>query len=393
MKKTLLAILMISMIIAGSACGGPTDSGKTDAPPVINSFSAQLASTTQHYVLRWDVSGAEKVSIDKGIGKVASSGSKQISPSRPMQYTLTATNKAGITSAIVYVAGMAKPDLVITDISQRETTDGYLIRYSIMNRGGANAGPSTTELYVNGECKDEDSVDAVAAGASVTKQFTGWVQSSATAQAIEVVADAGNTVDETNEGNNKKQMTTSSVVVYDFVNRATMATWKSGSPPVTLLFGGAAACDMGCVGYRNDKKLEDGTGPQRVLQTRPKWTDNGWIQGNYYEMHSGARSTWYIVQPGERFFARVGFLEGAYGGDVTFRVMIRPEGGSDTWITEVNKSYGSPIKTIDVPLQPWIGKKAGFVLEVLANDSSEQDWACWVEAKIISQKELEEAKD
>jgi len=393
MKRALFAILVILVIGSGCSSAAPTDSGKADSPPVINSFSAQLASSTEYYVLRWDVSGAEKVSIDKGIGKVASSGSKQISPSRPMQYTLTATNKAGTTSAIVYVAGMAKPDLVITDISQRETTDGYLIRYSIMNRGGANAGPSTTELYVNGECKDKDSVDAVGAGASVTKQFTGWVQSSATAQAIEVVADAGNTVDETNEGNNKKQMTASPVVVYDFVKRATMAIWKSGPPPLNLLFGGVATCDTGCVRYRSDKKLEDGTGPQRVLQTRPKWTDNGWIQGNYYETNSGAFGKWYVVQPGERFFARVGFLEGAYRGDVTFRVMIRPEGGGNTWIAEVNKSYGSPIKTIDVPLGPWVGKKADFVLEVRSNDSSEQDWACWIEAKIIRHKELEEVKD
>ncbi|MBL7209249.1 MAG: hypothetical protein ISS52_04055 [Dehalococcoidia bacterium] len=383
MKRALFTILVVLMMAAGCRPAHVTDSGKVDAPPVISSFGGQLASSTEYYVLRWDVSGAEEVSIDKGIGEVASSGSKQISPSGPIQYTLTATNKAGRTSAVVYVAGIAKPDLVITDISQRETTDGYSIRYSIMNRAGANAGPSTTELYVNGECKDKDSVDAIAAGASVTKQFTDWVQSSPTAQAIEVVADAGNTVDESNEGNNKKQVTTSSVVVYDFVNRATTAIWKSGSPPTILFFGGVATCDMGCVRYRNDKKLEDGTGAQRVLETRPKWTDNGWIQGNYYEMHSGARSTWYIVQPGERFFARVGFPEGAYGGDVTFRVMICPEGGSDTWITEVNKSYGSPIKTIDVPLQPWIGKRAGFVLEVQANQSSAQDWACWVEAKII----------
>ena len=384
MKRALLAILMILVMSAGCLGGdGSVDSNKTDAPPVVNSFSAQLAPSTEYYVLRWNVSGAGKVSIDNGIGKIASSGSKQISPSRPTQYVLTATNKFGSTSAVVYVAGIAKPDLVITDISQRETTDGYLIRYSIMNRGAADAGPSMTELYVNDKYKDRDSVDAIAVGASVTKQFTGWVQSSATAEVIEVVADAGNTVDEGNEDNNKKQITTSPIVVYDFVNRATMAIWKSGSPPTSLLFGGTTDCDIGCVRYRIDKKLEDGTGPQRVLQTRPRWTDNGWIQGTYFEMNSGAFGKWYVVQPGERFFARVGFLEGAYDGDVTFRVMIRPEGGNNTWIAEVSKPYGSPIKTIDVSLEPWIGKKADFVLEVHANGSSTQDWACWTEAKII----------
>ena len=393
MKKMLLAILITLLIIACSACDIATDPDNPDAPPVINSFSAELAPSAEYYVLAWDVSGAEQVSIDKGIGKVASSGSKQISPVGSIQYTLTATNNIGSTNAAVYVAGIAKPDLVITDISQRETTNGYIIRYSIMNQGAATAGHSTTELYVNGEYKDKDSVDAIAAGASVTSQFTDWVQSSATAEVIEIVADAGNTLDESNEDNNKKQITTSPIVVYDFVNRATMATWKSGSPPTSLLFGGITNCDIGCVRYRVDKKLEDGTGPKMVLQTRPKWTDNGWIQGTYFEMNSGAFGKWYIVQPGERFFARVGLLEGAYDGDVTFRVMIRPEGSNNTWIAEVSKSYSSPI-TIDVSLEPWVGKKADFILEVQANGSSAQDWACWEEAKIIRQKEaLKESKD
>ena len=205
MKKMLLAISITLLIIACSACDIATDPDNPDAPPVINSFSAELAPSAEYYVLAWDVSGAEQVSIDKGIGKVASSGSKQISPVGSIQYILTATNNIGSTNAAVYVAGIAKPDLVITDISQRETTNGYIIRYSIMNQGAATAGHSTTELYVNGEYKDKDSVDAIAAGASVTSQFTDWVQSSATAEVIEIVADAGNTLDESNEDENRYQ--------------------------------------------------------------------------------------------------------------------------------------------------------------------------------------------
>jgi len=383
MKRALLTILVVLMMAAGCGPAHVTDSDKVDAPPVINCFSAQLEPSANYYVLIWDVSGAEEVIITPGVGKVPSSGAKQVSPSASTEYNLATINRAGSTSAVVYVAGVAKPDLVITDISQCETTGGYLVVYTIRNQGGANARPSTTELYVNGERKDKDSVDAIAAGASVTKQFTGWVQSSATAEAVEIAADAGNTVDESDEDNNRKQISVAVMVVYDFVRRADMATWKSGPPPMNLLFGGAVTDETGYARYRSDKKLEDGTGPQMVLQTRPKWVDGGWIQGTYYEMHSGMFGKWYIVQPGERFFARVGFLESAYAGDVTFRVMIRPEDGNNTWIATESKSYGSPIKTIDVPLEPWIGKKADFALEVQANESSEQDWACWVEAKII----------
>ena len=393
MKRALFTILVVLMMTAGCLPAHVTDSDKVDVPPVINCFSALLEPSVRCYVLTWDVSGAEEVRINPGIGEIASSGTKQVSPSEPTQYNLTAINRAGSTSAVVYVAGLAKPDLVITDISQRETTGGYLVTYTITNRSGACAGPSTTELYVTGECKDKDSVDAMAAGASVTKQFTGWVQSSATAEAVEVIADAGNTVDESDEDNNRKQVSVAVTVVYDFVKRSDMATWKSGPPPMNLFFGGAVTDDTGYARCRSDKKLEDGTGPQRVLQTRPKWVAGGWIQGAYYEMHCGMFGKWYIVQPGERFFARVGFLEGAYAGDVIFRVVIRPEDGLNTQVAEVRKSYGSPIETINVPLEPWVGKKADFVLEVQADESSEQDWACWVEAKIIRQKEFGVVED
>jgi hypothetical protein len=91
----------------------------------------------------------------------------------------------------------------------------------------------------------------------------------------------------------------------------------------------------------------------------------------------------YEVKVGEHFFARVGLLQGANAGKVKFRVMIRPEGGPNTWIAAVNDSYDGKIKTIDVLLQAYVGKKADFILEVQANGSSDQDWATWVEAKII----------
>ena len=80
---------------------------------------------------------------------------------------------------------------------------------------------------------------------------------------------------------------------------------------------------------------------------------------------------------------RVGFLQGAAAGNVDFRAMIRPEGGPNVWIVTENKDYGTPIKTIDIPLDDWVGKTADFILRVEANGSSAQDWAVWLEAKII----------
>ena len=383
MIKLLNLILALSMVVAG--CASLTDIGRSDVPPVINAFAAQPGNPPGAYILTWDVSGATKVRIEPDIGDVGSDGTSLVLADVSTQYVLTATNEMGSTSAIVYVAVLesVEPDLRVTGISQCETADGYAICYTLQNRGRADAGASTTELYINGEYKDEDYVDGIAAGASVTRQFTGWACYSAATESVEVVADAGNTVKEANEDNNKKQLSVVVTVVYDFVNRANMAIWKSGPPPAHLFWGGAVTDEHGCACYREDRKLEDDTGPKRVLQTRPKWVDDGWIQVTYQEMATGMFRGRYIVQPGDRFVARVGFLKRADGGEVTFRVMIRPDGGPNTWIATETKAYDGTMKTIDVALQPWAAKRADFVLEVQANGSSLQDWAVWEEAKII----------
>jgi hypothetical protein len=59
----------------------------TAAPPII----ASGGSTT----LSWNVSYATSVTIDHGIGSVASSGSVPVSPASTIEYTLTATNAYG----------------------------------------------------------------------------------------------------------------------------------------------------------------------------------------------------------------------------------------------------------------------------------------------------------
>jgi len=387
MKTKVITVVAVVMLAAG-CLPGATDSSKAETPPIIDSFGAQtVAPSSATYELHWSVSDAATVRIDNRIGDVAPTGTRLVTPATSTQYTLTAANKAGSVKATVYIVvpEERKPDLIIRSIRQRESRDGYVIVYTIQNRGATHAGPSTTELYVDGKYKDKDSMDSIAAGASVTRQFTGWVASLATKKVVGVIADAGNSVDESDEGNNKMQVAIETVTVFDFVKRANLANWKTGPPPMHLFFGGAVDNTDGCVRYRGDRKLEDGTGPQTVLFTRPKWVENGWIEGDFYEMYSGMYGRHYTVQKGDHFFARVGFLEDASDGDVTFRVIIRPAeaGGDATSVAAIFKAYGSPIETIDVPLDPWIGRNVGFVLRVETNGPPKQDWAAWVEARIV----------
>ncbi|MDB4374120.1 LamG domain-containing protein [Akkermansiaceae bacterium] len=80
--------------------------------PVINSFEASelvifLGGTT---TLLWDVSGADSIDLDQGIGPVANpSGSVDVSPTETTTYTLTATNGIGSLSPELTITVIADP--------------------------------------------------------------------------------------------------------------------------------------------------------------------------------------------------------------------------------------------------------------------------------------------
>jgi len=80
--------------------------------PVINSFTAapQSIEAGRTSTLQWNVSGADLVTIEPGIGVVGPSGSRTVSPQSTVQYTLTAT-KGGASPAInrVTVSVTANP--------------------------------------------------------------------------------------------------------------------------------------------------------------------------------------------------------------------------------------------------------------------------------------------
>jgi hypothetical protein len=168
--------------------------------------------------------------------------------------------------------------------------------------------------------------------------------------------------------------------VYDFVDRANHALWTGYPSGVTLPFPGSDIDSRGFALWRSGATMEGGTTVGRCLETHPQWVDNGSIQGTYTELYSPIG---YVVNSRDRFQATVGLLQGAAAGNVRFKVMVRPEGGTNQWIADIVDAYGDGLKQIDVGLASWAGKRADFILEVHANGSSGQDWACWVSAKIL----------
>jgi hypothetical protein len=77
-------------------------------PPVIGTFSSNLNSDNTS-TLSWNVTGADLVSIDQGIGQVDVAGTRVVSPAASTTYTLSATNSTGTVSRSVVITLSSTP--------------------------------------------------------------------------------------------------------------------------------------------------------------------------------------------------------------------------------------------------------------------------------------------
>jgi len=194
--------------------------------------------------------------------------------------------------------------------------------------------------------------------------------------------DAENTVTESDETNNILENTIAVAnpqIVYDFVEKAPLASWQSGDPVTDLTWNGGTGDTQGFAIWATGK-LETGAAIQgKCLETHPKWVADGWIAGAYPDLYNTER---YTVQAGDRFYATVGLLQGANAGEVTFKVILRASSSGTVVLAQTPDAYGDGLKTIDVDLSPYAGQGADMMLQVDAGDNADQDWACWLRAVI-----------
>lgn len=176
--------------------------------PVVSAFNADPASITAGgaSTLSWTVNGAATVTIDQGIGDVALSGTRSVSPASNTVYTLKATNSAGTTTATAQIIvtpvptpSTGLPDLIIEDISR----SGSTITYTISNQGDADAGATISTLTIDGVVKANDPVTPLAAGDSREESFSYTYACAGTSDSIKVRADKDDVATESNEGNNE----------------------------------------------------------------------------------------------------------------------------------------------------------------------------------------------
>jgi hypothetical protein len=162
---------------------------------------------------------------------------------------------------------------------------------------------------------------------------------------------------------------------YDFYTKATSATWISGAG--NLSFGGPDSDASGFAMYKDGQKVEGGSTPSKVLETHPQFVNDGVISGRFPT---------YKVVTGEHFTAQIGFLTLADGtcgaGDAKFQLNYKESGGSVTPLQSWTETCDGTLKSVDVDLTSLTGKNVEFILAILANGPSTQDWAIWIRPQI-----------
>lgn len=168
-------------------------------------------------------------------------------------------------------------------------------------------------------------------------------------------------------------------LVFDFIARASQAEWKSGvgsSFDTPLSFGGADVDPNGVAKIKEGEWLENGAISGKVLLTFPKRVFNGVIGGLFAP---------FLVQSGDVFKARLGFLAGPGGicgaGQVTFELQYK-EGGTYHSLGQWEKACDGSLLPIAVSLASLKGKTVQFLLIVHAHGDFMDDWAIWSSPRI-----------
>jgi hypothetical protein len=183
-------------------------------------------------------------------------------------------------------------------------------------------------------------------------------------------------------------------VVYDFVDMAPTATWIFYTPLEYTTTYTEASCwpytyRLGGVRLHNQIALEDGSYAASALETHPPVVPFGEIWGKYDLRNISLRE-------GDRFFAKTGFLQGAYLGETVFKVHYQSADGNAPVLAIVSQPQqydsreGTGVLQMDFPLPPDVGQ-GYFYLEVDANSKTLQDRAAWIGAQILRPKEQDSA--
>ncbi len=171
-------------------------------------------------------------------------------------------------------------------------------------------------------------------------------------------------------------------VAFDFNAYADEAAWGTGTTPVGFAGPGTAPLTLGppansgdaFADLRNAQTLENGRVSDWVLETYPPPGAASYLIGKYPS---------YTVNSGEYLKGRVGLVtnpDGSCGnGDLQFQInyTVNEELSSMKPLWEHQETCDGTLHDFQVDLSDLAGKEVQFYLLVIANTSSEDNYAIW----------------
>ncbi len=165
-------------------------------------------------------------------------------------------------------------------------------------------------------------------------------------------------------------------LVYNFASNYCSGSWKNASAIGSLPCPGDTSSSLGYVVRNDNPKLSDGQTYDGVaLVTHPEWIDGGSIAGIFPQ---------FTVENGMRFKATLGCRQNGDACNVCYFLRYYEDGVAG--LKQLNQwdiKYSDTPLAVNVDLSALAGKKISIVLQVVTNGSPDQDWAQWVNPRIV----------
>ncbi len=164
-------------------------------------------------------------------------------------------------------------------------------------------------------------------------------------------------------------------LAYSFVDHVCEAEWVSAAG--VLPCPGTDGDANGFVIVINNPKFENNiTEDEPALETHPQWIDNGVITGRFPAV---------AVQAGDRFRAYIGcrWRSGGSACSVVYQLNYRIGSGPLQNLGQWTETYDGNWTQLNIDLSSLAGESVQFVLAVTANGPSNQDWALWLNPRIV----------
>jgi len=351
-EGSIAALILVCVALVGPA---PAQ----DEYPTVVSFNADrnLIYEGENATLVWVVTNSTNVTIKPDIGEVVLNGSVEITPKKNSTYFLNATDGENSSTATVTINVIKKPPELLyfkADKTKIKRGENLTLYWNVSNASDIFVTPEPGRVELNSSAvltpRDTTTYSILATNAG----------GAATGPAVPRI-----TVDV-------------SPILYEFIPNAKKASWyyNDGNKAESIDFGGSDTDKRGSASLMNNVRLCDDSIVQEVLWTHPSWINNGWIMGEY-DLKD------YVVQEDDHIYGKVAFKKGASWGDVIFELILVPEMENATVISETHATCSDGIKTFDIYLNRYAGKKVDIALATLTDGDADQDWAVWLDLKLI----------